>query len=233
MKNLAVITARSGSKGLKDKNIKLLNEKPLMAYTIEAALQSDMFREVYVSTDSERYAEIARRYGANVPFLRTNGNATDTASSWDTVAEAIERYKEIGKEFDTVCLLQPTSPLRTAEDVRTGYQIFQEKNAAAVLAVTPVDHSPLWCGTLPEGGCLNHFISEETLATPRQMLPDYYRINGALYILKTEKVVSKPDLYGEDCFAYVMPRERSVDIDEELDFYMAEYLMKSKEPGIK
>lgn len=229
MKNLAVITARSGSKGLKDKNIKILNEKPLMAYTIEAALQSDMFQEVYVSTDSEKYAEIAKKYGASVPFLRTEDNATDTASSWDTVAEALERYKEMGEEFDTVCLLQPTSPLRTAEDIRAGYQIFQKKHATAVLSVTPADHSPLWCGTLPEDGCLHHFISEKTLETPRQMLPEYYRINGALYILKTEKVISKPDLYGEDCFAYVMPRERSVDIDEELDFYMAEYLMKSKE----
>lgn len=233
MKNIAVITARSGSKGLKDKNIKLLNGKPLMAYTIEAALQSGMFEEVYVSTDSEKYAGIAMEYGASVPFLRTGENATDSASSWDTVSEALERYEERGKQFDTVCLLQPTSPLRTAEDILAGYQLFQEKNAAAVLSVTPTDHSPLWCGTLPEDGCLDHFISEETLATPRQMLPEYYRINGALYILRTDRVVSKPDLYGTDCFAYVMPRNRSVDIDEELDFYMAEYLMKSKETNSK
>lgn len=227
MKNLAVITARSGSKGLKDKNIKLLNGKPLMAYTIEAALQSGMFQEVYVSTDSEEYAQIAIEHGASVPFLRTEENATDSASSWDTVAEALSQYKERGQQFDTVCLLQPTSPLRTGEDIRAGYQMFQEKNAAAVLSVTPTDHSPLWCGTLPEDGCLDGFISEETLETPRQMLPEFYRINGALYILKTDRVVSKPDLYSADCFAYVMPRERSMDIDEELDFGMAEYLMKN------
>ena len=91
MKNLAVITARSGSKGLKDKNIKLLNGKPLMAYTIEAALESGMFEEVYVSTDSQKYAQIAIEHGASVPFLRTEENATDSASSWDTVAEEIGR----------------------------------------------------------------------------------------------------------------------------------------------
>lgn len=226
MKNIAVITARSGSKGLKDKNIRLLNGKPLLAYTIEAALQSGVFEEVYVSTDSEEYARIARKYGASVPFLRTEENATDSASSWDTVAEALKRYQERGQQFDTVCLLQPTSPLRTGEDILAGYQLFREKNAAAVLSVTPADHSPLWCGTLPEDGCLDGFISGETLATPRQMLPEYYRINGALYILRTEKVTSRPDLYGKDCFAYVMPRNRSVDIDEELDFHIAEYLMK-------
>lgn len=226
MKNLAVITARSGSKGLKDKNIKLLKGKPLMAYTIEAALQSGVFDEVYVSTDSEKYAGIAREYGANVPFMRGTENASDTASSWDTVAEALGQYEKNGKTFDTVCLLQPTSPLRTSEDIQKGYELFEEKNARAVLAVTEVDHSPLWCGTLSENRDLYQFISKETLSTPRQQLPVYYRVNGALYILRTEEVCTKPALYERDCYAYIMPKERSVDIDDELDFRLAEYIMQ-------
>lgn len=225
MKNLAVITARSGSKGLKDKNIKLLHGKPLMAYTIEAALASELFEEVYVSTDSERYADIARACGASVPFLRQASNATDTASSWDTVAEALERYRQMGREFDTVCLLQPTSPLRTAEDICGGYALLEQKKGKAVIGVTEMDHSPLWCGTLTENRDLYHFIPEEIFAKPRQSLPVYYRINGALYILRSEDVCSKPSLYEKDCYAYVMPKERSVDIDDEMDFGLAEYMM--------
>ena len=226
MKNIAVITARSGSKGLKDKNIKSLNGKPLIAYSIEAALGSQLFDEVYVSTDSEKYAEIAREYGASVPFLRDAVNASDVASSWDAVEEALEQYQKIGRTFETVCLLQPTSPLRTAEDIKKGYALFEEKNARAVLAVAETEHSPLWCGTLPKDRNLDQFISDETLSVPRQQLPVYYRINGALYILRTGAVCSEPELYQKDCYAYIMERERSVDIDTELDFLIAETVMR-------
>lgn len=123
MKNIAIITARSGSKGLPNKNIRLLNGKPLMAYTIEAAIKSNMFDEVFVSTDSEEYADIAKEYGASVPFLRSQENAGDSSSSWDVVKETIENYKELGKVYDTVALLQPTSPLRRAEDIVAGYKL--------------------------------------------------------------------------------------------------------------
>ena len=122
MKNIAIIPARSGSKGLKDKNIRNLNGRPLLAWTIEAAVRSGEFDEIMVSTDSEAYAEIARRYGADVPFLRSPATATDTASSWDTVAEVLENCRERGSTFDTFCLLQPTSPLRNAEDIRNAYR---------------------------------------------------------------------------------------------------------------
>ena len=133
MKNIAIIPARSGSKGLVDKNIKELQGKPLIAYSIEAALQSGFFDEVMVSTDSDVYAYIAKEWGAQVPFLRSAEMASDSAGSWDTVREVLDRYKALGKEFDTVCLLQPTSPLRTQEDIRNAYQIYQNKNAKAVI----------------------------------------------------------------------------------------------------
>ena len=121
MKNIAIIPARSGSKGLPDKNIKELNRRPLIAYSIEAALNSGCFDTVMVSTDSEKYAEISRYYGAEVPFLRSEQTSSDSASSWDTVLEVLDRYESLGKTFDTFCLLQPTSPMRTADDIKSAY----------------------------------------------------------------------------------------------------------------
>ena len=108
MRNLAIIPARSGSKGLPDKNIKELNGKPLMAYSIEAANESGCFTEVMVSTDSEKYAQIAREYGAHVPFLRSAATSSDQANSWDMVEEVLAEYAKRGEYFDSFCLLQPT-----------------------------------------------------------------------------------------------------------------------------
>ncbi|MBO6246248.1 MAG: acylneuraminate cytidylyltransferase family protein, partial [Anaerovibrio sp.] len=131
VKNIAIIPARSGSKGLKDKNIKLMNGKPLLAYSIEAAKESGMFDEIMVSTDSPKYADIAIQYGAGVPFLRSAENSSDTAGSWDMVLEVLNNYQKIGREFDTVCLLQPTSPLRLAKDISDAYKDFKENDVDA------------------------------------------------------------------------------------------------------
>ena len=109
--NIAIIPARSGSKGLKDKNIKNLLGKPVMAYSIEAALKSGQFSTVMVSTDSEQYAKIALEYGAEVPFFRSKTTSSDTASSWDAVLEVLSEYEKLGQRFSTFCLLQPTSPM--------------------------------------------------------------------------------------------------------------------------
>ena len=145
MKNLAIIPARSGSKGLPDKNIKPLLGKPLMAYSIEAAIASGVFDEVMVSTDSEKYAEIAKSWGANVPFLRSKVTASDTASSWDMADEVLNNYRDkFGLTFDTFCLLQPTSPLRTAENIRAAYYLYSQKAKFAVVSVCETEHFPLW-----------------------------------------------------------------------------------------
>jgi len=224
MRNIAIIPARSGSKGFKDKNIHMLNEKPLMAYTIEAAKKSGLFSCIHVSTDSEEYAKIASQYGADVPFLRSSETASDSASSWDAVREVLNRYKELGQEFDTLAMLQPTSPLRTEEDIRAGYQIFLDKKADSVISVCEAEHSPLWCNTLSEDGCMNQFLDVSNNG-PRQKLSIYYRLNGALYIVKTSFILEKKDIYGERSYAYRMPQERSVDIDNQLDFYIAKTIM--------
>ena len=227
MKNIAIIPARSGSKGLKDKNIKLLNSKPLMAYTIEAALKSEQFDDVMVSTDSEKYAEIAKSFGAKVPFLRSAETSTDKASSWDTVAEVLGRYAENGQTFETLCLLQPTSPFRTAEDIKKAYKLYTSKANFAVISVCEAEHSPLWCGHLPESGEFLNFINQDAMKQ-RQAGGKFYRLNGAIYIVNCEKFKTDRYFYQSGSFAYIMPQERSIDIDTALDFRMAEFLMKTQ-----
>ena len=232
MKNLAIIPARSGSKGLKDKNIKLLNGKPLMAYSIEAALESKKFDEVMVSTDSPKYADIAKEFGATVPFLRSERTSSDTASSWDMVKEVLSCYEKLGKKFDTVCLLQPTSPLRNAIDIQDAYKLYEEKASVAVLSVCEMEHTPLWSNILPDDLSLNGFIRTD-LGTRRQDNDTYYRVNGAIYITSVEQLYKDSNLYREGSFAYIMPRERSVDIDTMLDFSYAEFMLDFDQKTLK
>lgn len=224
MKNIAVIPARSGSKGLPNKNILPLNGKPLLAWSIDAARQSGMFDTIYVSTDSEKYADIARQYGAEVPFLRSTKTSTDTASSWDVLKEAIKNYQNLGKTFDFLMMLQPTSPLRTAEDICGAFQVMKQQNAATVVSVCSADISPLWCNTLPENQCMDGFLSPVALF-PRQALPQYYQLNGAIYLFLIDDFLKRGEIaYDQGCYAYIMPRERSIDIDEAVDFAIAEVL---------
>jgi len=198
-----------------------------LAYAIDAAMESGLFDTIHVSTDSEQYAEIARKYGADVPFLRSAETSSDMATSDSVIFEVLERYKQAGKTFDTVTLLQPTSPLRIAEDICGAHQVMQEKGAKMVVSVCEVDHSPLWSNTLPEDGCMNGFIRPETNG-PRQRLKQYYRINGAVYIMSVEHLYAQGKLiYDQDSYAYVMPRLRSIDIDESIDFIIGEALLKS------
>ena len=225
MKNIAIIPARSGSKGIKNKNIKDLCGKPLIAYTIESAIQSGAFEEVMVSTDSEDYAQIARKYGASVPFLRSEVNSSDTASSWDMIEEVLEKYKEVNRFFDTFCLLQPTSPLRTANNIREAYALYNERASFAVVSVCEAEHSPLWCGHLPKNCEFDGFIDEESMGQ-RQAGDKFYRLNGAIYIVNVERFWCDRFLYQKGSYAYIMGQEQSVDIDTETDFYLAELLVK-------
>lgn len=228
MKHIAIIPARSGSKGLKNKNIKELNGKPLMAYTIEAALQAEIFDCVHVSTDSQEYAEIAAEYGADVPFLRNADLAGDTSSTWDALRFVLKEYEKRGRNFDFVTLLQPTSPLRNAENIKEAYEIFEEKSADAVISVCEMEHSIQICNKLGENGSMNHFIDSNKVGA-RQRGETYYRLNGAIYIQKTDLLMKKQNLYNEKSYAYVMDQLHSIDIDHELDFLFAEVLMKRED----
>lgn len=227
MKNIAIITARSGSKGLKDKNIKELCGKPLLAYSVECAIKSGQFDKVFVSTDSPHYARIAEEYGADASFLRTEENSGDRAGSWDVVREVIEKFEGENEYYDNIMLLQPTSPLRTEEDICKSFALMEEKAANAVVSVCESEHTPLWCNTLPDDLCMDNFRNGKYFDLPRQELPAYYRINGAVYLIKREEL-DRTLMFRHRCYAYVMPHERSIDIDTEFDFKIAEIFMRGE-----
>ncbi len=225
MRNIAIIPARSGSKGLKNKNIKELNGKPLLAYTIEAALKSELFEEIMVSTDSEEYGDIARNYGANVPFLRSQKNASDSASSFDMIDEVLENYESKSIVFDSFCLLQPTSPLRNSKDIIKAYQLFEDKEAFSIVSMCELEHPIAWCGELREGLSIDGFIKTDN-GNRRQEQKKSYRPNGAIFIADIKEYTTEHNLYRKGGYAYIMPQVRSIDIDTELDFKIAEFLMR-------
>lgn len=223
---LAVIPARGGSKGVPGKNIKELAGKPLIGYTIEAAIASNIFEKVIVSTDSTEIAEIAAGFGAEVPFLRPHEISGDLTSSDDVILHALSFYEQQGIRFDEVCKLQPTSPLRSGRHLQEAYQLFCEKNADFVVSVCECEHSPLWSGVIGEDLRLDNFISEEAKRACRQDLPTYYRLNGAIYMGKTNRFYENKSFLGKNSVAYIMSQEESVDIDSELDFKLAELIKK-------
>lgn len=225
---IAIIPARSGSKGLKDKNIRSLCGKPLLAYTIETAQASGLFDCIHVSTDSGRYAEIARNYGADVPFLRNSQYALDNSITWEVVGDVLEQYKNIAKEFDVVAVLQPTSPLRSKKNIIESNKMFYHKNANTIISVCESEHSPYWNNTIHDDGNMEGFIKTEYWGKTRQELPQTYRINGAIYWIRVDVLNNLKNLYDDKCFAYIMSKYESIDIDDELDFKLAEVLMKEK-----
>lgn len=227
MKRIAIIPARCGSKGLKDKNIKILHGKPLIAHSIECAIQSNKFDKIFLSTDSQKYADIATKYGANADFLRSHENSSDSADSWDVVREVIKELENSNEFYDEIMLLQATSPLRIPQDINNAFSLFYKKNANSVRSLTECEHSPLWCNTLPADGNMNCFDNKEYGSLPRQALPTYYRENGSIYLIKTEEL-KKDSMFSEECYAYIMPQERSIDIDTALDFMIAETIMKTR-----
>ncbi len=223
MNTLAVITARSGSKGIKNKNIRQLNGKPLIAYTIESALQSHYIDEVMVSTDSDVYADIAKKFGAVVPFLRSNRNSEDMSKSVDVLLEVLDEYEKREKYFDNIVMLQP--PLRTYKNLNEAFDLFYEKNADSVVSVCECEHSPLLSGILPDDWSLFEFIKSENNLR-RQELQKFYRLNGAIYISKVTALKEIRSFYGENSYAYIMKQRESIDIDTELDFEYADFLLK-------
>lgn len=218
-RNLAIVPARSGSKRLVNKNILPLCGKPLLSYSIAAAQGAGIYDEIMVSTDSAEYQKVARQYGASVPFLRSSENASDSAGSWDAVKEVMTSYEKLGKEFDSVTLLQPTSPLRTKEDIQGSYQLFMGRAANAVVSVCELDYPIAWCNTLPPDFSMSGFLRTELSADC------YYRLNGAIYIVRTNYLMNMEHLYQDQAFAYIMQRQNSVDIDTMADFKYAEAML--------
>ncbi len=226
---LALIPARGGSKGLPQKNIRLLGGKPLIAWTIEAAIQSACFTHVVVSTDDPEIAAISKNFGAEVPFQRPPELAGDTAKSIDVILHVIEWFGQRGASFQELALLQPTSPLRNADDIKGALKVFQEKKAVscecAVVSVCQSEHSPLWMNTIGEDLSMAGFLPKSAAGEGRQSLQQYYRLNGAVYLANVSYLKENNGFFGPKTYAYMMPQERSVDIDTELDLKFAEFLL--------
>jgi len=226
-KILAVITARGESKGLPKKNIKLLLHKPLIAWTIEAARGSKYIDKTIVSTDDQNIAKVSRRYGTEIPFLRPKILSRDSSSSVDVLIHAIKFFKDKGVNFDIYVLLQPTSPLRRGADIDNAIKILFKKNAKTVISVTEALFPPLWTNILPCDGSMKNFLSPEIANKNRQSLQKFFQPNGAVFTGFIDYLLEKKTFYGDKAFAYIMPKVRSVDIDDIIDFKLAELLLKS------
>lgn len=223
-KILAIIPARKGSKRLPKKNILLLGEKPLIAWTIESALKSSFIDTLIISSDDELIVEISKKYGAKVPFIRPKELSTDTSATIDVILHAIDFYKEMKEDFKYVMLLQPTSPLRGTQDIDNAIKML-DPNTKAVVSVCKTEHSPLWTNTLPKSLSMKEFLSSKNKNKRSQDLPDYYRLNGAIYIAEIDYLIKNNDFFGSDTFAYIMGQERSVDIDTKIDFELCKIIL--------
>jgi CMP-N,N'-diacetyllegionaminic acid synthase len=214
---LAIIPARGGSKRLPGKNILDFAGKPLIAWTIDAALKSKYINNIIVSTDDAQIASIAKEYGAKVPFLRPDNLASDEATTIDVVLDLLSRISE---KYKYIALLQPTSPLRTYQHIDESVEQLGDKDS--VVSVVKTEHPLEWCNTLPSDKNLDNFIDDSVRNKRSQDLPDRYRINGAIYIVKTDVLLRvKSFLLEKGAVAYVMDRDSSIDIDHKQDFIIA------------
>lgn len=220
MKTLALVPARGGSKGIPRKNIKLLAGKPLIAWTIEAALASRLVDAVVVSTEDEEIADIARNFGAQVPFLRPAELARDDTPGIAPVLHALGQLPG----FDSVMLLQPTSPLRTSEDIDECILLAEKLDAPAVVSVNETDAHPYWMYRIGENQHLESLMATESIAL-RQQLPPVYVLNGALYHARVNWLMRNRTFMTAETIAFVMPPQRSLDIDSLLDWKLAELLV--------
>ena len=222
---IAIIPARGGSKRLPGKNIKLLGGKPLIAWTIEAAIKSNVFDYVFVSTDSEEIASVSRDYGAKVPFLRPAELSSDTATTNDVVTHLISWFeKEYSQEVSNIAILQPTSPFRNAEHIIEAFEEMKTKHAKAIVSVCELEHPIQFCNQLGLDGSMDGFIKKENNKRTQDLEP-YYRLNGAIYIFDRKYVGRISELYSMGTFAYIMDRRASIDIDTQDDFELAEFFV--------
>lgn len=226
-KSLCVIPARCGSKGLKDKNILDLCGKPVLAYTIEACRQSGVFEEVYVATDSPEYARIAERYGAETPFLEPEELAYDHISS---LAPVLDYYEKLGREYDYIWCMQPTSPLRSAEDIREAYQIIdKDSDCEFVLSTTVVDpHYFHWALVERTGGMSELYFGREMLVDRSELQDTVYRPNGAIKVGRTKSVLKEKNFFGTHIRRIEMPEERSIHIRSQFDFDLCRFLLEQR-----
>ncbi len=230
---LAFIPARGGSQRLPGKNCKLLAGKPLIAWTIQAALLADLGMDVVVSTDDQNIAEIARDYGAEVPFMRPPELAGNNEPAFTALAYTLEQLAQQGRHYQYLIFLQPTSPLRQAWHIQEAWQLLQQDGVRAVISVAELEHPVQWIMELPHDHRLDDFVVAQTreLKARSQDLHKSYRLNGALYCGRIEDVLQNKSFYlPQGSFAYVMDKAYSVDVDDQFDFEYAEFLIAKQYP---
>lgn len=229
MSILAIIPARSGSKGVPNKNIKLLGDKPLLAYSIETALKAG-FQDVIVSTNDQNIADISIKHGANIPFLRPQELATDFTPTIDVIVDLVEKLGNNGIHYDAICLLQPTSPFRTIEFVANAINKFKSGEFDSLVSVqeVPSHYNPHWV-FLEKNGCLQIATGEKNIISRRQDLPPAFIRDGSLYFTKANVILNQKSLYGQRTGYIINSSDEHVNIDTLKDWEEAERIMnKSK-----
>ena len=231
-KILAVIPARGGSKGVTRKNIRPLLGKPLIAYTIEAAKKCALLSEIIVSTDDAEIAEVSRKYGAAVPFMRPSFLATDEAKSDAVCLHAISFYEEKGEFFDLLVLLQPTSPLRSTETIDSTIKVMlKNPSATSAITLTRVGNSHpnyIYKTKSNKSNKFTPLIPQQIAGTRRQEFDQYYYRNGAVYVVNVNFLKAENKVCDSECLAHIMAEEESVNIDSEFDLFLAEQVLRFK-----
>jgi len=206
-----------------------LNGKPLIYYTIKEALKSKFIDSLICSTEDDEIARIAESHGAKIPFMRPKEFATDTALTIDSMKHALSFFDKKGEKYDILVLLQPTTPFRIVEDIDESIKKLIENNADSVISVVDVVGNHPFRMSKIEEGQMTDFIKEPVDGLPKQLLPKLYIRNGAIYAMKRETIMKLNSLKGNKCLAYIMPEERSLNMDSILDLKFADFLMKQNE----
>jgi len=229
-KILAVIPARGGSKGIQNKNITDVGGSPLIKYTIDAALKSTMLTHCIVSTDSNKISDVAKSLGALVPFRRPEHLSNDKALSLHVMQHAVEFMESLhGYQYDAIVMLQPTTPLRKVEDIDDSISLLLDTNADSVISVVEVEgHHPLRMKRVIDGCLVNYIDQGYEDMRPRQDLPPVYIRNGAIYATTRNTLMIEDSFTGKDSRAYIMPNERSVNIDTHQDLLLVQSYFKGK-----
>ena len=223
-KILAIIPARAGSKRLPKKNTLPLCGKPLINWTIEETLKSKYIDKIVVSSDDSNILDIIKNYPINY-INRKKSLSTDTATTVDVVLDVINQQNE---KYDYIILLQPTSPLRTVQDIDNAFELLLRKNALSIISMCETDHPIQWCTKLDRNNCIDNFT--ENIDTQRSQDQEiHYRLNGAIYLIKTDEFTRQKSFFSnKKNYAYIMNKQNSIDIDDKFDFNLAEYIKKTQ-----
>lgn len=226
-KILALIPARGGSKGIRNKNIIDINGMPLIGYSIKEAGKSRYIDDIIVTTDDDEIQRVSVRMGAQVPFLRPKELATDKASTLDAVLHAVHTLGDMGKEYDILVLLQPTSPLRTVEDIDNALERFMMYSETALASASEVKDHPILMRNIQNDGMMTRLLNINSTVR-RQDMPKVYRINGSIYINRISELNSTTS-FNDNPLAYVMEQSHSVDIDEYSDIALVKYYLSERQ----